>query len=67
MLNWRRDPDDERRMRQSEQIKNETAPLRRENARERALSALIRQHCFSDESSSPQATPTEPDCRSSAL
>ena len=56
MLNWRRDPDYERRMNakriEIEQIKTETEQLRRENARERALSALIRQHCFPDDSSS---------------
>jgi hypothetical protein len=56
MLNWRRDPDYERRMNakriEIEQIKTETEQLRRENARERALSALIKQHCFPDDSSS---------------
>ena len=35
---------------------------RRENARERALSALIKQHCFPPESSSTPPQPTEPDC-----
>jgi hypothetical protein len=40
------------------QIESETEQLRRENARERALSALIKQHCFPPESSSnpPKAT-----------
>ena len=40
------------------QIESETEQLRRENARERALSALIKQHCFPPESSSipPQQT-----------
>ena len=41
-----------RRMLQYEQIENETEQLRRENARQRALSALIKQHCFPDEFSS---------------
>jgi hypothetical protein len=39
-------------MLQYEQIENETEQLRRENARQRALSALIKQHCFPDEFSS---------------
>ncbi|MEY4806232.1 MAG: hypothetical protein RLZZ206_621 [Cyanobacteriota bacterium] len=52
----------EQRMKQIEertkQIESETEQLRRENARERALSALIKQHCFPPESSSipPQQT-----------
>jgi hypothetical protein len=45
-----------------EQIKKETEQLRRENARERALSALIKQHCFPPESSSTPPQQTEPDC-----
>jgi hypothetical protein len=69
MLNWRRDPGYERRMnatlREIEQIKTETEQLRRENAKQRALSALIRQHCFSDESNSTPLPPTEPDSGSS--
>ena len=103
-LNWRRDPDYERRMNalairiqqteneilrvesdngrienDNEQIENdilqveseivqiekETEQLRRENAKQRALSALIRQHCFPDESNSTPLPPTEPDSGSS--
>ncbi len=45
-----------------EQIVKETEQLRRENARERALSALIKQHCFAPECSSTLPKPTEPDC-----
>jgi hypothetical protein len=43
-------------------IKKEIEQLRRENARERALSALIKQHCFPPESSSTPPQQTEPDC-----
>ena len=48
-----------------EQIKRETEQLRRENARQRALSALIRQHCFPDSFNSTPVPPTEPDSSSS--
>jgi hypothetical protein len=48
-----------------EQIKTETEQLRRENARERALSALIKQHCFPPESSSTPIPPIEPGSSSS--
>ena len=48
-----------------EQIENETEQLRRENARQRALSALIEQHCFPDESNSIPLPPTEPGSESS--
>ena len=69
MLNWRRDPGYEQRMKQlrseSEQVRSETEQLRRENAKQRALSALIRQHCFPDESNSTPIPPTEPDSGSS--
>ena len=69
MLNWRRDPDYEQRMKELrseiEQIKSETEQLRRENARQRALSALIKQHCFPDDSSSTPIPPTAPDSSSS--
>ncbi len=44
------------------QIESETEQLRRENARERALSALIKQHCFPPESSSNPPKPIEIDC-----
>jgi hypothetical protein len=77
MLNWRPVREIEReieqikqRTRQNEseavqrmkQIESETEQLRRENGRERALSALIKQHCFPPERSSTPPQPTEPDC-----
>ena len=46
----------------TKQIEKETEQLRRENARERALSALIKQHCFPPESSSIPPQETEIDC-----
>jgi hypothetical protein len=42
----------------TKQIESETEQLRRENARERALSALIKQHCFPPESNSNPPKPT---------
>ncbi len=48
-----------------EQIEKETELLRRENAREKALSALIKQHCFPDDSISTPLPPTEPGSSSS--
>jgi regulator of replication initiation timing len=70
MLNWRRDPDYERRINalrsETEQIKKETEQLRRENARLKALNALTRQLCFPPESSSIPQTSTEPDCGTSS-
>jgi len=48
-----------------EQIEKEIEQLRLENAREKALSALIRQRCFPAESSSIPPPATESDCRSS--
>jgi hypothetical protein len=48
-----------------EQIKKETEQLRRENAREKALSALIKQHCFPPESNSTPIPPIEPGSSSS--
>ncbi len=48
-----------------EQIKKETEQLRRENARQRALSALIEQHCFPDDFNSIPLPPTEPGSSSS--
>jgi hypothetical protein len=48
------------------QIESETEQLRRENARERALSVLIKQHCFPPEYSSTLPKPTEPDCEPSS-
>ena len=69
MLNWRRDPGYEQRMKQlrseTEQLRSETEQLRRENAKQRALSALIRQHCFPDASNSTPLPPIEPDSSSS--
>ena len=76
MLNWRRDPDYEQRMNaklteieqikaRSKQIEKETEQLRRENAKQRALSALIKQHCFPAESNSTPIPPIEPDSNSS--
>ncbi|MEB3360637.1 MAG: hypothetical protein VKI42_00760 [Synechococcaceae cyanobacterium] len=75
-LNWRRDPGYEQRMLYFEQrkmqhelrmkqLESEIEQLRRENARERALSALIRQHCFPDDSNSIPLPPTEPGSSSS--
>jgi hypothetical protein len=59
----------ELRMKQLEseilQLENEIEQLRRENAREKALSALIEQHCFPDESNSTPLPPTEPGSSSS--
>ena len=48
-----------------EQIEKETEQLRRENARQKALSALIKQHCFPPESSSTPIPPIEPGSSSS--
>jgi len=48
-----------------EQIEKETELLRRENARAKALSGLIKQHCFPDESNSTPLPPTEPGSSSS--
>ena len=64
MLNWRRDPGyEERKMlheSRMKHLKNKIEQLRRENAKQRALSALIRQHCFPDECNSTPLPPTEP-------
>jgi hypothetical protein len=68
-LNWRRDPGyeqrrmhyEQRRMQHElrmKQLESEIELLRRENARERALSALIKQHCFPDDSNSTPLPPT---------
>lgn len=76
MLNWRRDPDYEQRLIQHElrmkqieseieQIEKETEQLRREHARQKALSALIEQHCFPDDFNSIPHPPTEPGSTSS--
>ena len=57
---------------ESDRIENETEQLRRENARlaklnarDDALSALIKQHCFPPESSSTPAQSTAPDSKPS--
>jgi len=50
----------------SEQLRRENARLKQRNARERALSALIKQHCFPPECSSTLPKPTEPDCEPSS-
>jgi len=47
------------------QIEKETEQLRQENAREKALSALIRQRCFPPECSSIPPQATESGCESS--
>lgn len=46
-------------------LESEIEQLRGENAREKALSALIRQHCFPAASNSTPLPPTEPGSRSS--
>jgi hypothetical protein len=48
-----------------EQIEKEIDQLDRENAREKALSALIRQRCFPPESSSIPPQLIKSDCGSS--
>ena len=50
----------------TKQIESETEQLRRENARERALSVLIKQHCFPPECSSIPPQQTEIDCEPSS-
>ncbi|MFM7087906.1 MAG: hypothetical protein ACKOXO_13105, partial [Cyanobium sp.] len=44
-----------------EQLRRENAKLAKLNARDDALSALIKQHCFPDDSNSTPAPLTEPD------
>ena len=48
-----------------ELIEKEIEQLDHENAKERALSASIKQLCFPPESSSIPQTPTAPDCKPS--
>jgi hypothetical protein len=55
----------ERSKERTRQIENDIEQLRRENAREKALSALIRQRCFPPESSLIPPSATESDCGSS--
>ena len=57
--------DIERSKERTKQIEKEIEQLRLENAREKALSALIRQRCFPPESCSIPPLPTESDCGSS--
>jgi hypothetical protein len=54
--------DIERSKERTKLIEKEIEQLRLENARERVLSALIRQRCFPPESSSIPPLPTESDC-----
>ena len=54
--------DIERSEERTKLIEKEIEQLRLENAREKALSALIRQRCFPPESSSISPLPTESDC-----
>ena len=58
MLNWRRDPDYERRM---NALKIEIEQLRQQNANGRQLLAKIDALCFPPESSSIPPSPIEPD------
>ena len=69
MLNWRRDPDYERRMnalairiqqieKETAQIEKETALLKEQNARGRELLASIDALCLEDDSSSTPAPST---------
>ena len=58
MLNWRRDPGYEQRMKK---LESEILQLRRENAREKALSASIKRLCFPPESSLIPQTSIKPD------
>jgi hypothetical protein len=65
MLNWRRDPDYERRMNalrsDSERIRQETERLRQQNAKGRQLLASIDALCFADDFNSTPAPPTPAD------
>lgn len=54
--------DIERSEERTKLIEKEIEQLRLENAREKALSALIRQHCFPPECSSIPPLPTDSDC-----
>jgi len=56
----------ERSKERTKQIETEIEQLDRENAREKALSALIRQRCFPPESSLIPPLPTDSDCGSSS-
>jgi hypothetical protein len=66
MLNWRRDPDYERRVMHFEQrkIHYEQRKIQHE-LRMKRLESEIEQHCFQDASNSNPLPPTEPDSSSS--
>jgi hypothetical protein len=77
MLNWRRDPDYERRMNalairiqqtrnETEQLRQETEQLRRQNAKGRQLLANIDALCFPDASNSTLPPSTANDSASSS-
>jgi hypothetical protein len=77
MLNWRRDPDYERRMNalairiqqtrnETEQLRQETERLRRQNAKGRQLLANIDALCFPDASNSTLPPSTANDSASSS-
>jgi hypothetical protein len=77
MLNWRRDPDYERRKmlyeqrmnrieKEIEQLRQENARLARLNAWDQALDACIKRLCFPPDSNLTLPTPTEPDSRGSS-
>jgi hypothetical protein len=70
MLNWRRDPDYERRMNalafRIQQTRNETERLRRQNAKGRQLLASIDALCFPDASNSTPPPSTANDSASSS-
>ena len=78
MLNWRRDPDYERRMNalairiqqtrnETEQLRQETEQLRRQNAKGRQLLASIDALCFPDVSSSTLPPSIANDSASSSI
>ena len=78
MLNWRRDPDYERRMNalairiqqtrnETEQLRQETEQLRRQNAKGRQLLANIDALCFPDASNSTLPPSTANDSASSSI
>jgi len=51
---------------ETEQLRRENARLAKLNARDDALSALIKQHCFPPESNSTPAQSTAPDSKPSS-
>ncbi|MFM9110062.1 MAG: hypothetical protein ACKOPN_05620 [Prochlorococcaceae cyanobacterium] len=68
MLNWRRDPDYKRRMKQLEseiqQIEKEIEQLDREDARLETLLSCVDRLCFPPESNSTPPPAIESDCES---